>query len=56
MTIISHRSAGDLGIAVSYGDRMFLMQTEQQMGPLVAEMVDEAIVKAAETRLCGTSA
>jgi hypothetical protein len=41
---------------VSNGDRMLLMQTEQQIGSLVAEMVDKTIVEAAETRLCGTSA
>ena len=42
-----HRLAGDLGIAVRDGDRAFLVQAEQHLRPLVAEIVHQAVVQAA---------
>ena len=42
-----HRLAGDLGIAVRDGDRAFLVQAEQHLRPLIAEIVHQAVVQAA---------
>ena len=42
-----HRLAGDLGIAVRDRDRGFLVQAEQHLRLLVAEIVDDAVVQAA---------
>ena len=42
-----HRLAGDLGIAVRDGDRGFLVQAEQHLRPLIAEIVDQTVVQAA---------
>ena len=42
-----HRLAGDLGIAVRDGDRAFLVQAEQHLRPLVAEIIHQAVVQAA---------
>ncbi len=43
----SHRLAGDLGIAVRDGDGALLVQAEQHLRPLVAEVIDDAVVEAA---------
>src|ERR1700730_2278357 len=45
-----HRLAGRLGIAVRDRDRMVLVQTQQDTRPLVAEMIDDAVVQPAITR------
>ena len=45
-----HRLAGRLGIAVRDRDRMVLVQAQDDAGILVAEMIDEAVVKAAIAR------
>src|SRR5215469_8696521 len=42
-----HWLAGRLGIAVGDRDRMILMQAENDAGVFVAEMIDDAVVKAA---------
>jgi len=42
-----HRLAGDLGIAVGDRDRAFLVQAEQHLRPLIAEIIDEAVVQPA---------
>ena len=45
-----HRLAGRLGVAVRDRDRMVLVQAEDDAGILVAEMIDQAVVKAAIAR------
>ena len=40
-----HRTLRDLRVAMGDGDRVLLMQAEQHLGTLVAEVVDEAVVK-----------
>ena len=42
-----HRLAGDLGVAVRDRDRAFLVQAEQHLRLLVAEIIDDAVVQAA---------
>ena len=42
-----HRLAGDLGVAMRDGDRAFLVQAEQHLRPLIAEVIDDAVVEAA---------
>ena len=42
-----HRLAGDLGVALRDRDRRFLVQTEQHLWLLVAEIVHQAVVQAA---------
>ena len=42
-----HRLAGDFGVAMRDGDRAFLVQAEQHLWPLVAEVVHQAVVQAA---------
>ena len=45
-----HRLAGHLGIAVRDRDRILLVQAEQHLRRLIAEVVDEAVVQSAEAR------
>ena len=45
-----HRLAGRLGIAVRDRDRMIFVQAENDAGILVAEMVNQAVVKSAIAR------
>ena len=49
----SHRLAGRLGIAVRDRDRMIFVQAEDDAGILVAEMVNQAVVKPAIARARG---
>ena len=42
-----HRLAGDLGVAVRDGDRAFLVQAEQHLRPLIAEIIDQTVVQTA---------
>ena len=49
-TIARHRPAGDLGIALRDRDRAFLVQAQQHLRLLVAEIIDEAVVQAAIAR------
>ena len=46
----SHGLAGRLGVAMRDGDRMILVQAKQNARPLIAEMVDEAVMQPAITR------
>ena len=43
-----HRLAFDLGVAVRHGDRRFFVAAGEQLGVLVAAVVDEGFVQAAE--------
>ena len=45
-----HRATGHLGVAVRDGDGRLLVQAEQELRPLVAEIVDEEVVQSAEAR------
>ena len=45
-----HRLAGRLGVAVRDGDRMILVQAQDDAGILVAQMIDQAVVKAPVAR------
>ena len=45
-----HRAAGDLGIAMRDRDRAFLVQAEQHLRPLVAEIIDQRVMQAAIAR------
>jgi hypothetical protein len=45
-----HGFSGDLRIAVSDRHRAFLVQAQQHLRPLIAEIVDEAVVQAAIAR------
>ena len=44
------RLAGDPRVAVRERDRAFLVDAEQKLRPRIAEVVDEAVVQAAEAR------
>ncbi len=45
-----HRAARDLGVAVRDRDGGFLVQAQQHLRPLVAEVIDQRIVQAAVAR------
>ena len=45
-----HRAAGHLRVAVRDRDGVLLVEAEQHLRPLVAEVVDEAVVQPAEAR------
>ena len=48
-----HRLLGDLRIAMSHRYRMFFMQSEQNLRPFIAEIVRQAVVKAAINSILG---
>ncbi len=45
-----HRLARRLGVAMRDRDRVVLVQAQQHAGPLVAEMIDQAVVQPAIAR------
>jgi hypothetical protein len=45
-----HCAARYLGVPVRDGDSMFLVQTKQELRPLVSKIVDDAVVQTSEAR------
>jgi hypothetical protein len=45
-----HRAVGDLCVAMRDCNSLFFMQAEKELGALVPEMVDQAVVQASKTR------
>jgi hypothetical protein len=46
----THHAARGLGVTVRDGDRGFLVQAEQHLWPLIAEVIDDAVVEAPVAR------
>ncbi len=49
-TATGHGLAGDLGVAMRDSPRGFLVQAQQHLRPLIAEIVDQTVVQAAIAR------